>query len=92
MATEYHPDGGSTVADRAQSMRAQWEQHGFDVDLSKLFYPGERNPVVDYLTDHGWEVSARSRPEVFEGYGRKFPDAEELEPLSKSLAVIATLK
>jgi methyltransferase (TIGR00027 family) len=92
LATEYHPDGGSTVADRAQSMRAQWEQHGFDVDLSKLFYPGERNPVVDYLTDHGWEVSARSRPEVFEGYGRKFPDAEELEPLSKSLAVIATLK
>ena len=92
LATEYHPDGGSTVGDRAQSMRAQWEQHGFDVDLSKLFYPGERNPVVDYLTDHGWEASARSRPEVFEGYGRKFPDAEELEPLSKSLAVIATLK
>jgi methyltransferase (TIGR00027 family) len=92
LATEYHPDGGATVADRAQSMRAQWEQHGFDVDLSKLYYPGERNPVVDYLTDHGWQVSARSRPEVFADYGREFPDAEELAPLSKSLAVIATLK
>jgi methyltransferase (TIGR00027 family) len=92
LATEYHPDGGTTVADRAQSMRAQWEQHGFDVDLSKLFYSGERNPVVDYLTDHGWQVNARSRPEVFAGYGREFPDAEELAPLSKSLAVIATLK
>jgi methyltransferase (TIGR00027 family) len=92
LATEYHPDGGATVADNAQSMRAQWEQHGFDVDLSKLYYPGERNPVVDYLTDHGWQVSARSRPEVFADYGREFPDAEELAPLSKSLAVIATLK
>jgi methyltransferase (TIGR00027 family) len=92
LATEFHPDGGATVADRAQSMRAQWEQHGFDVDLSKLYYPGERNPVVDYLTDHGWQVSARTRPEVFESYGREFPDAEELAPLSKSLAVIATLK
>jgi methyltransferase (TIGR00027 family) len=92
LATEYHPDGGTTVADRAQSMRAQWEQHGFDVDLSRLFYSGERNPVVDYLTDHGWKVNARSRPEVFAGYGREFPDAEELAPLSKSLAVIANLK
>jgi methyltransferase (TIGR00027 family) len=92
LATEYHPDGGATVAERSNLMRAQWEQHGFDVDLSKLFYSGERNPVVDYLTDHGWQVTARSRPEVFAGYGREFPDAEELAPLGKSLAVIATLK
>ncbi len=92
LATEYHPDGGATVAERSKAMRAQWEQHGFDVDLSNLFYPGERNPVVDYLTDHGWQVSARSRPEVFADYGRKFPDAEELAPLRNSFAVVATLK
>jgi methyltransferase (TIGR00027 family) len=92
LATEYHPDGGATVAERTKAMRAQWEQHGFDVDLSNLFYSGERNPVVDYLTDHGWQVNARSRPEVFAGYGREFPDAEEFAPLSNSLAVIATLK
>jgi methyltransferase (TIGR00027 family) len=92
LATEYHPDGGTTVAERTKAMRAQWEQHGFDVDLSKLFYSGERNPVVDYLTDHGWQVNARSRPEVFAGYNREFPDAEEFAPLRNSLAVIATLK
>jgi methyltransferase (TIGR00027 family) len=92
LATEYHPDGGSTIADRANSIRSQWKQHGFDVDLSKLFYPGERNPVVDYLTDHGWQVDARSRTEVFAAYGREFPDAEELAPLRNSLAVVATLK
>jgi methyltransferase (TIGR00027 family) len=92
LATEYHPDAGAAVADRTKAMRAQWEQHGFDVDLSKLFYPGERNSVVDYLTDHGWQVDARSRPEVFAHYGREFPDAEELAPLRNSLAVIATLK
>jgi methyltransferase (TIGR00027 family) len=92
LATEYHPDGGATVAERTKAMRAQWEQHGFDVDLSNLFYSGERNPVVDYLTDHGWQVSTRSRPEVFAGYGREFPDAEEFAPLRNSLAVMATLK
>jgi methyltransferase (TIGR00027 family) len=92
LATEYHPDAGASIGERAAAMRSQWKQHGFDVDLSKLFYPGERNSVVDYLTDHGWQVNARSRPEVFEGYGREFPDAEELAPLRNSLAVIATLK
>ena len=92
LATEYHPDAGASIGERAAAMRSQWKQHGFDVDLSKLFYPGERNSVVDYLTDHGWQVNARSRPEVFEGYGREFPDAEELAPLHNSLAVIATLK
>ncbi|PXX05383.1 class I SAM-dependent methyltransferase [Mycolicibacterium moriokaense] len=92
LATEYHPDGGATVAERTKAMRAQWEQHGFDVDLSNLFYSGERNSVVDYLTDHGWQVTARSRPEVFAGYGRKFPDAEDLASLRNSFAVVATLK
>jgi methyltransferase (TIGR00027 family) len=92
LATEYHPDAGASIGERAAAMRSEWEQHGFDVDLSKLFYAGERNPVVDYLTDHGWQVNARSRPEVFAGYNREFPDAEEFAPLRNSLAVIATLK
>ncbi len=92
LATEYHPDAGAAVAQRTKTMGAQWQQHGFDVDLSKLFYEGDRNPVVEYLTDHGWQVNARSRPEVFAGYGREFPDTEELSPLRNSLAVIATRK
>jgi methyltransferase (TIGR00027 family) len=92
LATEYHPDGGATVAERTKSMGSQWQQHGFNVDLSQLFYSGERNPVVDYLTGHGWQVNARPRPDVFAGYGREFPDTEELSPLRNSLAVIATRK
>jgi methyltransferase (TIGR00027 family) len=92
LATEYHPDGGSTLAARAKTMGSQWQQHGLDVDLSQLFYAGERNPVVEYLTGHGWQVNARSRPEVFAGYGRELPDTEELSPLRGSLAVIATRK
>jgi methyltransferase (TIGR00027 family) len=92
LATEYHPDGGATVAERAKAMGSQWQQHGFDVDLSKLFYSGDRNPVVEYLSSHGWQVNVRSRPELFAEYGRNFPDADELAPLRNSLAVIATRK
>lgn len=91
LATEYHPDGGAFLGDRASAVTEHWRHHGFDVNLPDLFYDGERASVVDYLAARGWNVSARSRPEVFAGYGRQFPTSEVLAPLSNSQSVIATL-
>ena len=90
LATEYHPDAGASIGQRAEAIRDRWKEHGFDMNLAELFYPGERNPVVDYLAGHGWVVNARTRPEMFEAYGRKFPDGDELAPMRDSLAVTAT--
>jgi methyltransferase (TIGR00027 family) len=92
LATEYHPDAGASIGERAAALRSEWQEHGFDVNLADLFYKGERNPVVEYLTGHGWQVSARPRPELFREYGKDFPDTEELAPLRNSLAVIAKRK
>jgi methyltransferase (TIGR00027 family) len=92
LATEYHPDAGAGIGERAAAMRAEWQQHGFDVDLADLFYQGERSHVVDYLTGHGWQVSARLRPDLFREYGKDFPETDELAPLRNSLAVIAKRK
>jgi methyltransferase (TIGR00027 family) len=90
LATEYHPDAGASIGQRAEAIRDRWKEHGFDLNLADLFYPGERNPVVEYLTRHGWQATARTRVEVFAAYGRRFPDTEELAPIRDSLAVIAT--
>jgi methyltransferase (TIGR00027 family) len=90
LATEYHPDAGAAIAERTKQAADQWREHGFDVDLSQLFYAGERREVTDYLTGHGWQVATRTRPEVFAGYGREFPVTHDVAPLSTSLAVIAT--
>jgi O-methyltransferase involved in polyketide biosynthesis len=92
LATEYHPDAAASIGERAQAISRGWGEQGFDVNLSDLFYAGERRHVVDYLNAHGWQVSSRPRPEVFAGYGREFPDTEALAPLRNSLAVIATRK
>ncbi|MBP1819618.1 class I SAM-dependent methyltransferase [Mycobacterium sp. OAE908] len=92
LATEYHPDAGAAVAERTKRLGGQWREHGFDVDLSQLFIPGERSHVGEYLTGHGWQVSTRTRREVFAGYGRDFPVTDDVAPLSTSLAVIATRK
>ena len=36
---------GASIGERAQAISEQWRGHGFDVNLSDLFYAGERNPV-----------------------------------------------
>ncbi|MDO3636059.1 class I SAM-dependent methyltransferase [Mycolicibacterium arseniciresistens] len=89
LATEDHADAGAGIGEKADRLGRQWRDHGFDVNLSQLFYPGERTPVVDYLRERGWDVASRSRPEVFAGYGREFPDNDELASLRESLAVNA---
>jgi methyltransferase (TIGR00027 family) len=92
LATEYHPSGGTSLGERASAMSEAWGAHGFNLNLTDLFYAGERNPVVDYLADHGWQVSARTRPEVHAGYGREFPDDEALAQVRNSLSVTAIRK
>jgi methyltransferase (TIGR00027 family) len=90
LATEYHPDHGAAVAERTKRMGGQWRELGFDVDLSQLFYPGDRSHVGEYLSGHGWQVSSRTRSEVFAGYGREFPTTDDSSAMRASMAVIAT--
>lgn len=90
LATEYHPDLAETLRNRSLSMTQRWREHGLDLDMAELWYVGDRNSVVDYLTDSGWSVTARRRPEVFADYGRTFPDSEHTEAQRNSVAVTAT--
>jgi methyltransferase (TIGR00027 family) len=91
LATEYHGDSGRTMTERAQQFNERWANLGCDIDLSGLFFDGERSNVVDYLTDRGWEVTTRPRRELFADYGRVFPDDEESQ-LRNIIAVTATLR
>jgi methyltransferase (TIGR00027 family) len=87
LATDYHPDGGGggLAADASHHVDGQ----GFGVNASKLFYPGQRKPVADYLTGHGWQVTWHSRAEVFDLYERTLPTTDVFAPLSNSLTVVA---
>ena len=90
LATEYHPDAGASIGQRAEAFRDRWQEHGFDMNLADLFYPGERNPVVEYLAGHGWAGDRPNPARDVRGYGRDFPDGDELVPMRDSLAVTAT--
>ncbi|WP_066901368.1 SAM-dependent methyltransferase [Mycolicibacterium houstonense] len=89
LATEFHPDMAANLRERGNAMSEQWRQHGLDLDLGNLWYDGERNSVVEYLTDAGWSVTARRRPELFAEYGRTFPAGETAAHQRNSQAIIA---
>src|SRR5271166_2003603 len=90
LATEFHPDSGPSMADRGRAMNDRWANLGCDLDLSGLFYEGERNNVAEYLGDRGWRLAVRPRRELFADYGRAFPTDEALAAFRNIVSVIAT--
>lgn len=89
LATEFHGDSGRTMTERAKQFSQRWANIGCDIDLSGLFFDGERSNVVDYLSGHGWQVSTRERREYFADYGLTFPE-NETSQLRNIVAVTAT--
>ncbi|HEU0190737.1 MAG TPA: class I SAM-dependent methyltransferase [Mycobacterium sp.] len=89
LATEFHPDVGAHMTDRAQKLTDQWQAYGFDLNMTELFYSGERSNVVDYLSARGWQVTARPRRELFEEYGVTVPEDDATAPFRNVVAVTA---
>ena len=90
IATEYHgDDSGPTMAERAAQFNQRWAKIGCDIDLSGLFFDGERSNVVEYLQDRGWQASSRPRRELFTDYGLEFP-GDDTSQLRNIVSLIAT--
>jgi methyltransferase (TIGR00027 family) len=82
LATENTPDPSQAVpmmADRMRQVTDRWRNHGFDVEMTDLWYGGDRNEVVDYLDSHGWEVSAASTADLFAAHGLSIQTDDDQE-------------
>jgi O-methyltransferase involved in polyketide biosynthesis len=79
------------MSERAQEFNQRWADLGCDINLSGLFFDGERSNVVEYLTGRGWQVTTRPRRELFADYGRVFPDDDSLAQLRNIVTVTAML-
>ncbi|HME75056.1 MAG TPA: SAM-dependent methyltransferase, partial [Mycobacterium sp.] len=76
------PDASRAVPKMADQMRQateRWRDHGFDVEMTDLWYGGDRNDVVDYLDGHGWNVSAISVADLFAAQGLSVPTSNDEE-------------
>jgi methyltransferase (TIGR00027 family) len=47
----------STMVDRMNQAIDRWREHGFDVEMTDLWYLGDRNDVAEYLGSHGWATT-----------------------------------
>jgi methyltransferase (TIGR00027 family) len=70
------------LARRQEQMRRLRQEAGEDPDqaapdVQDLWYLEERADVAEWLTDHGWEVSAIEAHDLMVRYGRATPDQEE---------------
>jgi methyltransferase (TIGR00027 family) len=84
-------DAVQTMADRMREATDQWREHGFDIEMTDLWYAGERNDVVEYLSAHGWTTAASALPELVAAHGLSLPTAadEETETLTELQYVTA---
>ena len=90
IATEFAPGIIDFDASRVQEMASVFREHGVDVDMSSLVYPGERNHGVDYLRAKGWDVEGVARTELFKRNGIEVPDPEVDDPLGDIVFISGT--
>jgi methyltransferase (TIGR00027 family) len=91
LATEHVPDPNAFTGERLKQISERWRSFGFDLDAEDLFYAGDRAVVVDYLTEHGWQVEAHPARELFARNGFEFPE-ESMKIFGELSYVNATLK
>jgi methyltransferase (TIGR00027 family) len=64
VATESRPNPRPGEEDRTKErlngMSRRWREQGFDPDMARLRYFGERNEAAPYLTGLGWRLTATS--------------------------------
>ncbi|KAA8966169.1 MAG: class I SAM-dependent methyltransferase [Mycobacterium sp.] len=91
LATEHLPDPHAFTNERVQRINERWQRFGFDFDAAELFYLGQRSVVVDYLTDHGWQVTAYPAKQLWERHGFAYPEEEMTASFGEMSYVSATL-
>jgi methyltransferase (TIGR00027 family) len=76
VATEHIPDVTMFSDERSQRITDRLKKYGHDIEMKDLIYHGERSHVIDYLTGHGWDVTAQTMREAYAANGFEFPEQE----------------
>ena len=87
-----HMDMTNLPDDWADRINDRWRRAGSDINLSDLFYQGERNEARNYLSSHGWDVTVNSTKELYDRHGFTLPDDELVRMMGDSGYLTATLR
>jgi methyltransferase (TIGR00027 family) len=95
LATENMPDASRSVpamADRMKEATDRWRAHGFDVEMTDLWYTGDRNDVAEYLNSHGWSAGATGVTELLAAQGLSLHTDDQQEATFASLGYVTATR
>jgi methyltransferase (TIGR00027 family) len=91
IGTGYVPNMRDRVEKRGREMSERWRRMGLNLNWSELVYTGDRNDVVAYLGDRGWQATVRTTPEMYAHNGFAFPTEPSMVAFGDIKYVSATL-
>lgn len=84
------PEQLATIGEQLRAAQEQWQGKGIDgldaigdIDVTELFYAGERTEAAAFLADHGWDVRLHENSELYARY--------RLEPPVDGLSAFDTI-
>jgi methyltransferase (TIGR00027 family) len=63
----------TAMQDRMHEVVDNWRRHGFEMEMSDLWYSGDRHDVAQYLMGHGWGTSETEMTDLFTANGLSAP-------------------
>jgi methyltransferase (TIGR00027 family) len=74
LASEFVPDTTVFADEQWRAHHDRMAELGFNIDFNDLVYHGDRNHIVDYLVQHGWEIASRTAEQLHADNGLAYPD------------------
>jgi methyltransferase (TIGR00027 family) len=77
-AADYGSVRGQTKEEQrqAQNLTDRWREHGLDLHIPDLTYPGDHTDVAAHLQDDGWDTAVSRLADLFDTAGLAPLDAE----------------
>jgi methyltransferase (TIGR00027 family) len=89
-AADYGSVGAQTEDEKrqAQTLTERWREHGLDLDIPALTYPGEHTDVAAHLQARGWDTATFGLADLFATAGLAPLDAEAQAGAAASISFV----
>lgn len=79
LAADYGSVLGQTEAAQRQAhiMTDRWREHGLDLDIAELTYPGDHTDIAAHLQAHGWDTETSALADLFDTAGLASLEADD---------------
>ena len=81
-----------TAQQQNRTMTTRWREHGLDLDIAGLAYPGEHIDVAAHLQAHGWDTTESTLQDLFTAAGLAPLQGDEQEGPAAFISFVQAVK